>query len=212
MCPAEGASFRYSYRLASHRRCAHRQAGRLYRNLSQSISINMIEIVNLVLSSLTVFGQVLVVLIVLSLVFRKPLLLNIIENNLLLFGFIVAFVATAGSLFYSEIAHFEPCKLCWFQRIAMYPQLILFGIAYLKNDIRVLPYARLLSLIGLIIAGYHYLLQRGAAPALQCSSVGYSVSCSQHFVMQFGYITIPLMAFTAFGLILLFSALSKHKN
>ena len=59
----------------------------------------------------------------------------------------------------------------------------------------------MLSIIGAVIAAYHYLLQLNIAPSLPCSAVGYSVSCSQVFVMNFGYITIPLMSLTVFSLI-----------
>jgi disulfide bond formation protein DsbB len=85
----------------------------------------------------------------------------------------------------------------------MYPQSILFGMALWKNDGTVRRYAITFSVIGALISGYHYLLQRGVSSSISCGAVGYSVSCAQVFVMNYGYITIPLMAFTAFGLILL---------
>jgi len=165
---------------------------------------------NLILSSLTVIGQVIIILAIISFIARPVRALGFIGTHGLWFSFVVALVATLGSLFYSEVAGYEPCKLCWFQRIFMYPQVILFGVALWKRDRDISDYALALSGIGAIIAGYHYLLQRGITPELPCSAVGYSVSCSQVFVMNFGYITIPLMAFTAFALIVMAQTIGKR--
>ncbi|OGH88302.1 MAG: hypothetical protein A3J93_01955 [Candidatus Magasanikbacteria bacterium RIFOXYC2_FULL_42_28] len=110
-------------------------------------------------------------------------------------------IATLGSLFYSEIAGYEPCKLCWAQRIFMYPQVILLITAFAKKRAgAMLAYTLPLSVIGGLIAIYHYLLQLGVVSGVACGVVGYSVSCAQKFVLTYGYITIPLMAVTAFGL------------
>src|SRR3989344_4546628 len=99
---------------------------------------------------------------------------HIVGEQALFYGFIVALAATLGSLIYYDVLGYEPCKLCWFQRIFMYPQVLLLALA--------IP--------GALVAGYHYLLQLGVAPSLPCAAVGYSVSCSERFVLQFGYITI----------------------
>lgn len=165
-----------------------------------------VAIVNQILSLLAVVSQVAIIVFFISCFLSKNMrqkLMIFAGKKAILFSFIVALLATSGSLFYSEIAGFEPCKLCWFQRILMYPQVIIFGIALLRRRKSVSDYAITLSSIGLLISGYHYLLQRGMVPAASCSAVGYSVSCSKVFIMNFGYITIPMMAFTAFLLILL---------
>jgi disulfide bond formation protein DsbB len=95
----------------------------------------------------------------------------------------------------------------------MYPQIILFCIVlWKKNGILPIYNSLVLSIIGAIIAGYHYLLQLGVTPELPCAAVGYSIACSQRFVMNFGYITIPLMAFSAFVLIVLFMVARKLYN
>ncbi|OGY68707.1 MAG: hypothetical protein A3B94_01990 [Candidatus Jacksonbacteria bacterium RIFCSPHIGHO2_02_FULL_43_10] len=117
-----------------------------------------------------------------------------------------------GSLFYSEIAGYEPCQLCWWQRILMYPQVILLGVAWLKEDQGIVLYSIALSSLGALIAGYNYLLQIGFVPSIGCSAVGYSINCSQRFVMQFGYITIPMMALTAFLLIISFMIVFKRSS
>ena len=172
--------------------------------------MTLISTANLILSSLTVIGQVVIGLIIISLIARNEKLTRFFGKNAILFSFIVALIAMLGSLFYSEIAGFEPCKLCWFQRIFMYPQVILLGIAlWKKNGSPAIYNSVALSVIGAVIASYHYLLQIGVAPELPCSAVGFSAACSQRFVMQFGYITIPMMAFTAFVLIIIFMTAQK---
>lgn len=127
-----------------------------------------------------------------------------IDARLILSALIVSVVATSGSLFYSEIAGYDPCKLCWFQRILMYPQVILLAIAYKKSDVEITTYSLALSILGLAIAVYHYIIQFSQSPLVPCSTVGYSVSCSDHFTLSYGYITIPMMAMTAFALIIIF--------
>lgn len=167
--------------------------------------MTLVSTANLILSSLTVIGQIIIVLLVVSFFVRQTRVLEFFSKYAVLFSFIVALIATLGSLFYSEVAGYEPCKLCWFQRIFMYSQVILLGIALWKKGGSLAIYNSItLSIIGAVIAGYHYLLQIGVAPELPCSAVGYSAACSQRFILQFGYITIPMMALTAFVLILLF--------
>lgn len=163
------------------------------------------------LSSLTMVGQLVILgILVVSVICRKRKrgfrFLGFISAHSLGLSFFVALTATAGSLFYSEIAGFDPCKLCWFQRIFMYPMVLILAIAWWKKDKEIFRYIMTLSVVGAIIASYHYLLQIGVAPVIiPCSTVGYSVSCAQAFSMTFGYITIPLMSLTAFLMIFLFA-------
>lgn len=174
----------------------------------------IVSTANLVLSLATIVGQGIVLVLILNLLVyrgRGPFF-EIIGKYGLLFSFIVAATATLGSLFYSEIAGFEPCKLCWFQRIFMYPQSILLGMAFWKKDKNIVNYGIVLSGLGALIALYHYLLQLGLVPSIDCSAIGYSVSCSQRFVMNFGYITIPMMSLTAFLMIFFFLITYKIVN
>ena len=177
--------------------------------------MTLTPVVNLILGSLTVAGQAVILLIALSMIWRQVKVLEFFGKNAVLFSFLAALVATLGSLFYSEVAGYEPCKLCWFQRIFMYSQVVLLGIALGRKSYE--KYESItLSAVGAAIAGYHYLLQVGEAPGLPCAAVGYSVSCSQRFVMTLGYITIPMMALTAFVMITSFflaqSFLSRSKS
>jgi disulfide bond formation protein DsbB len=175
--------------------------------------MTLVSTANLILSLLTILGQLIIAVAIFALITRSEKIIGFLGRRAILFSFFVALTATAGSLFYSEIAGFDPCKLCWFQRIFMYPQMILLGIALSKkNEAFAVLNGLTLSLIGALIAGYHYLLQIGFAPSLPCSAVGYSVSCAQRFVMTFGYITIPMMAFTAFLLIAVLMFLNKKSK
>lgn len=172
-----------------------------------------IDFTDEMLAVLTLGSQIVLgVLLLLGLVnstFRKKVFPWFGERVLVL-ALIVALTSTLGSLFYSEIAGYHPCKLCWFERIFMYPQVILFAVALWKKDKNAIYYSFPLSILGLLLSGYHYLLQRGVAPELNCDAVGYSPSCAKVFVMEFGYITIPLEAFTGFLLILSLLILSRN--
>jgi len=118
----------------------------------------------------------------------------------LLLAWIAAIIATLGSLYFSEVRHFIPCTLCWYQRIFMYPLAIILGIAIYRNDNSIYRYVLPLSIIGMVISGYHTVLQK--IPYLQqfemCTT---GVPCSKDYLNWLGFITIPLMAFIAFTII-----------
>lgn len=163
----------------------------------------MVEQVHLILSTLTVIAQVLSVLgIAWLLVAKRAVKIPKFDNYVLLLVYAVSMVATLGSLFYSDFAGYTPCKLCWYQRIMMYPQAIMYLVAIAQSDMKIGLYGVTLSVIGWLLAGYHYLLQVGIITSTNCSVVGFSVSCSERFNTTWGYITIPMMAFSAFSLIL----------
>lgn len=165
--------------------------------------MDFVFIVNQILLVLTVIAQIITVVLIASFFVEQKNVLDFFQKYSLHLVFAVAFIATVGSLFYSEVAGYEPCKLCWFQRILMYPQTIILAIALFKKDKGIVPYIVGLSAVGAVISGYHYLLQLGIFTSGSCSTVGYSVNCAKLFVMGFGYITIPMMAFTAFLLIII---------
>ncbi len=112
-------------------------------------------------------------------------------------AWIIALVATVGSLFFSEVMQLPPCVLCWYQRIAMYPLVIIIGIGIISRDARMKSYALPICLIGLVISVYHNLLYYGILPEsiAPCTE---GISCTSRQIEWLGFITIPLMALTAF--------------
>lgn len=116
-------------------------------------------------------------------------------------AFLVSLIATLGSLFFSEIMNFVPCSLCWYQRIFMYPLVFIFLTNLLYPDKSVFKYSFPLVFIGLIISIYHNLLILKIIPEKLSPCVN-GVPCSIDYLNWFGFITIPLMSFTAFLLFL----------
>ncbi len=167
--------------------------------------LKIVFFVNKIHSINTILGFLIAFIFFLLILFKKKI--NFKGKLVFFFPFFVSFLATVGSLFYSEYAGYNPCKLCWFQRIFMYPQPLLFLIASFLNDKKVFNYSLVLSTFGLVIAFYHYLLQFGLVKSNDCAAVGYSVSCVKQFVAEFGFVTIPLMAASAFLLLILYSLL-----
>jgi len=110
-----------------------------------------------------------------------------------------AAVATLGSLYYSEVAHFVPCELCWYQRIAMYPWAVVLGIAYFRADRAIARYVWPVIGIGAAISVYHLLVER--FPSLAGSACDAAAPCNILWVNEFGFVTIPFMALSAFLLI-----------
>jgi disulfide bond formation protein DsbB len=127
-------------------------------------------------------------------------------------AWLIALVATVGSLFFSEVMQLPPCVLCWYQRIAMYPLVIVVGAGILMRDGgRMKYYALPLALAGLAISVYHNLLYYGILPEsiTPCTE---GVSCTSRQIEWLGFITIPLMALTAFVAVSLCLWFYKTKN
>jgi disulfide bond formation protein DsbB len=117
-------------------------------------------------------------------------------------------VATLGSLYFSEVMNFTPCDLCWYQRVCMYPLMAVFGVALWRRDPNVRAYALPLTAIGWLIAGYHTLEQYAILPT-NPAICGVGLSCTTLWINWFGFITIPLLSFTAFTVIALCLALYR---
>lgn len=117
----------------------------------------------------------------------------------------LAFLVTLGSvimtLVYSDYFGIAPCFLCWYQRIALYPQLVLFAIAWLVKDTRIWLYSIALSAFGVFVSLYQHYLQMGGTSALPCPASG--GDCAQRFLFEFDYITFPLASFTLFALLII---------
>jgi len=118
-----------------------------------------------------------------------------------------ALAALLGSLYYSEIAGFVPCTLCWYQRILMYPLTLIILVGIINQDSYLPNYVLPFSIIGLGVSTYHYLIQLGVFSSLHACSAG--IPCNLRYVNYFGFVTIPLMALTAFMMVAAIMAATK---
>lgn len=109
----------------------------------------------------------------------------------------IAAVATLGSLFYSEVAHFVPCRLCWFQRIAMYPLAVVLLVGAVRRDRGVRFYVLPIAAVGVLISVWHNLIQ--FFPGLEGGgSCDPTVPCSARSIAVFGFMDLPFMALAGF--------------
>ena len=130
-------------------------------------------------------------------------------NDLLPYAaWLTALVATAGSLFFSEVMDLPPCILCWYQRIAMYPLVLVIGVGIVMRDAKWKYYALALSLVGLAIAIYHNLLYYNLIPE-SITPCKEGISCTTVQIEWLGFITIPLMSLTAFVIVSIVSVLYR---
>ncbi len=175
----------------------------------------MISIINLSLSVLTFLAQIFLLWVAVFSLFsfeklKKLAAKFLSEKNTLLIVFFISLLATGGSLFYSQIAHFVPCELCWFQRIFMYPQVLILAVAIIKKENQIIDYSLTLASVGLLISLYQNYLIYTATESATCLIS--AVSCATKFVLGLGYVTIPLMAATAFATIITILLLQKISN
>ncbi|MBU0957586.1 MAG: disulfide bond formation protein B [Nanoarchaeota archaeon] len=153
-----------------------------------------VESVTGMLSFMTLIG-ILFVLFVLGLIIynyysKKKIRIKFFEENGLLFAFLVAVVSMLGSLYFSEIVGYEPCRFCWFQRIFVYSSVVVLFVGLYRKAKDVVYYVVPLTVIGVVIGAYHYYIQ------LFPSSGGClqeAVACSTKFVFDYGLVTLPLM-------------------
>jgi disulfide bond formation protein DsbB len=125
--------------------------------------------------------------------------LDLVGPQARLLAWLVAAIATAGSLYYSEIADFVPCRLCWFQRICMYPLAVILLVGVLRRDRGVRTYAAPFVVVGVPISLYHWLMERGVfEESTACSA---TVPCAVPWFEELGYVTLAFMALSAFLLV-----------
>jgi disulfide bond formation protein DsbB len=122
-------------------------------------------------------------------------------------AFGVAALAMLGSLYFSEIARFEPCRLCWFQRIAMYPLVVILGIAAARRDTAVRWYVIPLAATGAFISVYHYVVEW--VPWLDTGVCPATTPCSIVWFRELGFVTLPYLALSAFLLIITLVAIES---
>ncbi|MEJ0021880.1 MAG: disulfide oxidoreductase [Candidatus Doudnabacteria bacterium] len=134
------------------------------------------------------------------------------KNNSLYLAWGTALIAMLGSLYFSNVRNFPPCVLCWYQRICMYPLVIILGVGILKKDKNLPFYVLPFSLIGLGISIYHNLLYYKILPESLSPCVA-GVSCTTKFIEYFHFVTIPFLSFVAFLVInLMMYVYLKSKN
>ncbi len=159
------------------------------------------------LAALGVVGQLLVVLLVLAALLAAGRLRAWLWGYELWAAFVVAAVATGGSLFFSEVAGFVPCELCWFQRICMYPLSILTLVAATHGDYRFARYLLPLPVVGASVSVYHLLIENNVISEPSACRIG-GAGCAVKWINQFGYMTIPTLALTGFALLIALLALA----
>lgn len=123
-----------------------------------------------------------------------------LKENALQLAWAVAVVATLGSLYFSEVLQYNPCKLCWIQRIFMYPLAIILGIAAVKRDHKITTYVLALTIPGGLVSLFHYLYEKTdwfKAASTFCREN----PCDIEYINWLGFITIPFLALVAFTLI-----------
>lgn len=141
--------------------------------------------------------------------FDSSIRLDSSSSTFIFLAFLTSLIATLGSLFFSEIMNFIPCSLCWYQRIFMYPLVFLFVINLLFPDNKIFKYAFPLVLVGWVISIYHNLLMFKIIPE-KLSPCVQGVPCSVDYINWLGFITIPLLSFFAYTIILILLIILKR--
>jgi len=129
-------------------------------------------------------------------------LVAVVRENAMRFTLLLAGTAMAGSLYFSEAANYAPCKLCWYQRICMYPIAIVSLVGVIRREsspkVRMLaPYVMTLSVMGMCVSTYHYVLEW--FPQLETSVCSLDVPCTTVWFREFGFLTLPGMAWVTFA-------------
>lgn len=172
-----------------------------------------VQNVTTIISIATIAVQIFVLIIFFSLLYKHSLS-KFVSDYIIELGFVVSVGAIVLSLFYSMIAGFAPCEFCWWQRVFVYPQAILFAVAFFykrrgHSEVMVITASLILSIIGGSLALFQYYSQTFNTNLLSlCGASG--ASCTQQFFVSFGYITIPLMSLTVFALLVVMALAHKR--
>lgn len=170
----------------------------------------MLDILNKLLS----FGSSIILaldIIVLYFIFSKKenALISFIKNKSLFLIFVISGLASIASLFYSDVIGYTPCTLCWWQRVGIFGTFVISSVALIKNNKSAISSIQALSVFGILFSVYHnYIYYTGNSP-LPCDV---SASCTQRFVFEFGFMTIPLMAFTTLLTFIIIGYLGEKNN
>jgi len=171
----------------------------------------MAQTIAQIIPYLTLVSHILLVVAFLAVLGRKSwggTIYRVLGGRAVLWGFLVTLASILGSLFYSEIIGYEACVLCWWQRVFLYPQMVIFAVALWKRDSSPFKYIIPLAVLALVIALYQvYAVDLGGVSLLSCTSA--EGACSKIFVREFGYITIPVMSATVSLYVLLLAWVHK---
>lgn len=154
-----------------------------------------------IIGFLTLLSHIFILVLILGLIFKLKFLKSLkhyLKNNFLLLSFLMSLGAVIGSLFFSEIMGFEACILCWYQRVIIFPLPIILLVALIKKDKNIRNYILPLVSIGALIALYNVIIERTGSEFCDVASL---IPCDVIYVLQFNYITIPVMSLTLFILL-----------
>ena len=167
------------------------------------MNVETVHYLNIFLGLGAIILQILSVAAIFLLFFRSKgkgnnLYLDFIDKHFLVLSFLISLFASVFPLVYSEIIHFLPCYLCWWQRIFMFPLVFIFGIALWDKDRKVIRYTLPLVCAGFLVSLYqNFFYYFGGNSNLPCDASG--ISCYQRLVSEFGgYISLPMLALSAF--------------
>lgn len=170
----------------------------------------MVQTIQTILPYTILASHVVLVIVFLAVLGRKgwgKKAYAFLSQHALLAGLLISLAAIGGSLFYSEAVGYEPCILCWWQRVFLYPQVILFAIALKAKERTIFAYSAVLALFAGVVALYHSYVYMGGTSILPCTALG--GACDKIYVMAFGYITIPSMSLTIVLYLLLLAWINR---
>ena len=131
--------------------------------------------------------------------------------TILFLAWLLASISTMGSLFFSNVMEFAPCVLCWYQRISLFPLVIILAVGLFPFDKGVVKFALPLAIAGWLTAVYHNLLYSGIIPeSIQPCSQG--VSCTEEYIDLFGFMTIPMLSLLSFSTIIILLIILKRRS
>lgn len=131
--------------------------------------------------------------------------------TILFLAWLLTSISTIGSLFFSNVMEFAPCVLCWYQRISLFPLVIILAVGLFPFDKGVVKFALPLAIAGWLTAVYHNLLYSGIIPeSIQPCSQG--VSCTEEYIDLFGFMTIPMLSLLSFSTIITLLIILKRRS
>lgn len=162
--------------------------------------IETIQTTNYILALGGVIAIPVVAFLVYDLRTRQLLRVFVVKFGLAI-ALVTTFMSTVLTLIYSEVFGIIPCGLCWLERIALYPQVLLLAVALYYKDTFMPRYGIALSVLGLVVSLYHHYIQMGGNQFIKCPAAG-TVDCAKRFIFEFGFVTFPFMAAVLFAFLI----------